>query len=456
MYNNGSEKKRRATTVSKLNKGSVARTYEGAPAFVGSPEFCLRRAVVASMLFEDTFYEEGVAIEKRIERLVPLVKPAEVARLAIDARTKYKIRHTPLLLIVEMLKHPNHKKYVRDVIQKVINRADELADIIALYWRKGKKPLPNQLKKGIAAAFHKFQRYHFEKYARRANVKVRIRDAMFLTHPKPLNNEEKRLFEDIANDKLEPAVTWEVEISKYGNRKEVWEKLLLEDKLGALALLRNLRNMIEAKVDTDLIEEAIRRMKVDKVLPFRFVTAAKYAPQFESVLEAAMLRALSSHERLPGTTALLIDGSGSMKDPLSRNSEATRFETACALAILLREICQKVNIYVFSTHAYRVPSRYGFALRDALKLNAEFGGTRTQDGINLAAQDGYDRLIIITDEQSHTGVHNPIKGSLGYIVNVAPYQYSIGYKEFVHIDGWSEAIVEYIQIYEKDLTNKLR
>lgn len=440
-----------------LNKGSVVRTHEGAPAFVGPPEFQLRRAVVASMLFEDTFYEDGLSIEERIQQLVPLVKADNVAQLAIDARTKYKIRHMPLLLIIEMLKHSSHKGYVCDVVQAVINRADELADIVSLYWKDGKKPLPNQLKKGIAAAFHKFQRYHFEKYARRTNVNVRIKDAMFLTHPKPINDEEKRLFSDIANDKLEPAMTWEVEISKHGNKKEVWEKLLAEEKLGALALLRNLRNMIDAKVSRDMIEEAIRRMKVDKILPFRFITAAKYAPQFEDVLEAAMLRALSSHEKLRGTTTLLVDGSGSMNDSLSKKSEATRFETACALAILLREICERVNIYVFSNNAYRVLPRHGFALRDAIKLKTEFRGTYTQKGIDLAVGDGgYDRLIIITDEQSHTRVHNPIKGSLGYIINVAPYQYSIGYGEFVHIDGWSEAIIDYIKVYEEDLTNRSR
>ena len=34
--------------------------------------------------------------------------------------------------------------------------------------------------------------------------------------------------------------------AKGANKREVWERLLAERKLGALALLRNLRNMEEA------------------------------------------------------------------------------------------------------------------------------------------------------------------------------------------------------------------
>jgi hypothetical protein len=45
---------------------------------------------------------------------------------------------------------------------------------------------------------------------------------------------------------LESADTWEVEISREGNKKEIWLRLMKENKLGALATVRNLLNMIKS------------------------------------------------------------------------------------------------------------------------------------------------------------------------------------------------------------------
>jgi hypothetical protein len=58
-----------------------------------------------------------------------------------------------------------------------------------------------------------------------------------------------------------------------------------------------------------------------------------------------------------------------------------------------------------------------------------------------------DRLIVITDEQSHDRVPVPKHGR-GYVVNVASYRNGVGYGAWTHIDGWSEAIIEYIRSVE--------
>ncbi len=59
-----------------------------------------------------------------------------------------------------------------------------------------------------------------------------------------------------------------------------------------------------------------------------------------------------------------------------------------------------------------------------------------------SAAPGYDRLIVITDEQSHDSV--PAPRGKGYVINVASNQNGVGYGPWTHIDGWSEAVVEYI------------
>jgi hypothetical protein len=63
---------------------------------------------------------------------------------------------------------------------------------------------------------------------------------------------------------------------------------------------------------------------------------------------------------------------------------------------------------------------------------------------------GYDRIIVITDEQSHTSVPSPGKDKLGYFINIAAYKNGIGYGPWLHIDGWSEATLQYIQQVEQE------
>lgn len=64
-----------------------------------------------------------------------------------------------------------------------------------------------------------------------------------------------------------------------------------------------------------------------------------------------------------------------------------------------------------------------------------------------------DRLIVITDEQACDGVPNPVTGK-GYVVNVASAKNGIGYGSWTHIDGFSEAVINYIQEIELPNSSK--
>jgi 60 kDa SS-A/Ro ribonucleoprotein len=258
--------------------------------------------------------------------------------------------------------------------------------------------------------------------------------------------------------------SWEVALSSGADKHQVWERLLREQKLGALALLRNLRNMREAGVSDKLVARALGEMKTDRVLPFRFIAAARYAPQHEPELEQAMFRSLKSQTPLPGTTALVVDTSPSMwMGRLSRNSDMDRFEAAAGLAILLRETAERVNVYAFNEKAYEVPPRRGFALRDALaatKNNWSRGGL----AVAAANRDGYDRIIVITDGQWHFSDTTTVQGygegdpqtvapapltKQAYMINVASYKNGVGYGKWMNIDGWSDSVIEYIRALEQ-------
>ena len=429
--------------------GSVAqRTHEGASARHISHEQQLRRSVLACMLWEDQFYEDGVAIAGRIRELVAKVPAEKIAALAVEAREKMKLRHAPLLLVREMARLASHRQLVAETLLRVIQRADELSEFVALYWSEGKQPLSAQVKKGLAAAFTKFDEYALAKYNRAAPVK--LRDVLFLCHAKPVDQAQAELWKRLVEGELATPDTWEVALSSGADKREAWERLLAENKLGALALLRNLRNMAEAKVPEHAVRDCLARMKTERVLPFRFIAAARYAPQWEQELEQAMFRALEKQPsegqaRLPGKTVLLVDVSGSMDAQLSRRSEMRRNDAAYGLAVLLREIAEKVSVYSFSDELVLVPSRRGFALRDAINASQRHNGTYLGKALKGITEE-YDRLIVISDEQSHDAVPNP--RARGYVINVASYQNGVGYGPWTHIDGWSDSVIEYIRAAE--------
>lgn len=426
-------------------------THEGAKASHINAEQKLRRSVMANLLWEDSFYEDGQEVGQRIKDLIPQVKAEKVAQIAIEAREEMKLRHVPLLIVREMARHPGHKALVGSTLSRIIQRADELAEFVSLYWKEKKQPLSKQVKLGLAQAFTKFDEYQLAKYNR--DNAVKLRDVLFLCHAKPKDDQQAQVWKRLIDGTLNTPDTWEVELSASKDKKASWTRLLDQNKLGALALLRNLRNMKESDVDQNLVRIHLDNMKTDRVLPFRFISAARTNPTLEPTLEQAMFRSLKEVEKLPGKTAIVVDNSGSMHGTkVSVKSDIDRADAACALAILLREVCEDVVVVGFGSNAQVVPSRRGFALADAIKRGPG-GGTNTDYALQLAEQEGYDRIIVVTDEQSHQTIREP-KTRKAYFVNVACNKNGIGYGRWTHIDGWSESILRYIQTFETDSTQE--
>lgn len=444
-----------------------AYTAEGATASNINAEQQLRRSVMACMLFEDIHYDTGESVAERIASLVPKVKPERVRAMAVEARERMKLRHVPLFIVREMARHQSHRSEVSSTLERVIQRADELAEFVSIYWKEKKQPLSAQIKKGLAAAFRKFSAYDLAKY--NLSGKVKLRDVLFLCHAKPKDQEQGEIWKKLVSNTLPTPDTWEVEISASKDKKASWLRLIEERKLGGLALLRNLRNMAEARLDESDIRKALSSMKTERVLPFRFITAAKYAPQLEDALEEAMFKCVSSQSKLTGKTVLVVDVSGSMYSGgnVSKHSELSRVDAAAGLAMLVRECCENPVIYATAgddharVHATkRVPARRGFGLRDAIMkdMYQELGGggiflVQCLDHIKKEVGSA-DRVIVLTDEQDCDIKCNPANadafGNNNYIVNVSVEKNGIGYGKFTKIDGWSEAILDFIRESESD------
>ncbi len=433
--------------MAKINKAQSANTHEGAKGRAFAPEQQLRRALMSCMLWEDQFYEDGVSIAERIGALVPQVDAEKVAAMAIEAREDMKLRHAPLLIVREMARHEGHKALVADTLERIVQRPDELTEFLAIYWADALGPMQQrktravsaQVKKGLARALTKFDAYQLAKYDR--DGAVRIRDVLFLTHAKPKDAAQEKVWKELVDGKLAAPDTWEVNLSGGADKRATFERLIAERKLGALALLRNLRGMQVAGVTKSVIGKALDAMRTDRVLPYRFIAAAQYAPDLEPELEHAMFRSIEGHARLPGKTRLLVDVSGSMEAQMSAKSEMRRLDAACGLAVLAREIGEDVEIFTFSNDVKKVAPRRGFALRDAIVNSQPHGGTELGKAIAEVDRKGV-RLIVFTDEQSHDVVPAP-KG-VGYMVNVASYQNGVGHGPWRRIDGFSEKIIDWI------------
>ena len=439
----------------------------------------LRRTCCTALLGEDTFYENGESIKDRVSSYMNDITSKQANEALRIAKENNKLRHMPLFLIKDMLK----KGWVdADTVSKVCTRPDDITEILAMYWQDpdNKHCLPKRLVKGLQESFNSFDQYQLSKYLAKDKA-IKLKDALPIVRPDPnksKNPNQSSVYKEIIDGTLKMSEdTWEVAISACGKdtakKKEVWTRLLTEKtekglpKLGALALLRNLRNMDGCGVDHRIINEALKNASMKKILPFQIIGAARYAnPDFAGVLQDKLLESIKGYDKLEGDTLFLLDVSGSMGGSLSAKSELNRLDACAGVAAILDGICENSTLYTFNTDINPLSKAYhGMALIDSVNSRLG-GGTRVIDCTNAAinefkrTHDGKlpSRVIVVTDEADNTyygGYGKPLpnlsKSCQGYIVNVASYEHGVNYNDssWVRVSGWSEGIVKYISEYEK-------
>jgi 60 kDa SS-A/Ro ribonucleoprotein len=384
--------------LSKLKNQTV--NHEGAKAFTLSPEMELYTAVVTWSL-NDSFYEKDEARLVRLQKLITACDPVFVGKLAVYARTKMYMRSLPLVLVTELAKLHSGDNLVARVTDGVIGRADEITELLACYellnQRKGTKKLnrlSKQLQKGLSTAFNRFDEYQFGKYNRDGAIK--LRDALFLVHPKAKDELQQVLFNKIVNGDLQTPYTWETELSALGQLnfdsdeakaiafRAKWEELIDSGKLGYMALLRNLRNIQEAGVSYAHFEKVCARLaNADEVarakqFPFRYLAAYRelinpavtkvpaqslvkkltalmqgqnkgYTSELLDALEKAVQASAANIKGFGYDTRVLLacDVSGSMQTPVSAKSKILLYDVGLMLAMLLQSRCKNVEVGMF-------------------------------------------------------------------------------------------------------------
>lgn len=383
----------------------------GGEAFSVTPELELCSILFTSFL-EPKFYETEEQTCQRIAALVARVDPLFCAKAAILARREYGMRSVTHLVAAELAPFLKGKPYSAAFYHRVVRRPDDACEILAAFLsRKGKK-IPSRMKRGLGKALSGFGEYSLAKYKQDQSA-LKLVDAVNLCHPRATEPLGK-----LIKGTLTPPHTWEVRLTQAGRdpqkKADAWETLLKEERLGYLALLRNVRNILQAAphlvnlLCTQLTDaEAIRG---SLVMPFRFVTAIKTlqkdlvgpeARQVLMALNAGVDLSLSNAPAWPGDTLVVLDTSGSM---VQRPARAHGGEGLCPAEIgaLFGVVMAKKNaadFLLFSTEArYWNYNPQDSTLTLAQSIPFHGGGTNFHS-IFSAMTRRYDRVVILSDMQ---------------------------------------------------------
>lgn len=481
---------------------NVTLNHEATTAFTLTPQLELYTAVATAAL-SDNFYENAGTRLSRIRELVAKNDALFTAKLAIYAREQMHLRSVPLVLAVELAAQHNGDGLVAALTERVVQRADEITELLSYYAlsnarteTKQLNKLSKQLQKGLAAAFNSFDEYQFAKYNRATNIS--LKDALFIVHPKAKDEAQQALFNKIVNDTLQTPYTWETELSALGQQlydnaelktlavKIKWEELVNSNKLGYMALLRNLRNILNAGVSNDALNKACAYLANNKAvanskqLPFRFLAAYRELMQVTDgrtgkvldALEKAVLQSAVSIDGFDENTSVVIaaDMSGSMQAPISAKSTVQRYEVGLILAMLLQSRCANVVTGIFGQTYKRVALPHLNILASTNKLAGMIGdvGHSTNGYLVIAdllqRRKVVDKVMLFTDMQlwndnSSTSIADLWKQykklapqAKIYLFDLAGYgnaPLNVMNDDVYLISGWSDKIFSVLSAVEK-------
>ena len=352
-------------------------------------------------------------------------------------------------------------------------RPDDMAEIVACFSALNGTKVTNAMKKGFADALENLDAYALLKY------KSSLVDVINLVHPNPsassavaeVNGEKVPVLSAIMKGLSVSADTWEVAQSDAGQevakavkegkidkseaetilkeaKAENWDALLTDGKLGILAALRNIRNVLKTVNKGDTVTkltallsspDAIRK---GKIMPYQIdlaheVTISEFSDSNARAIAQALLKGYEAavpnlSEMLPGKTLVMVDFSGSMGTPMLDGSRSgKRYTSRCMdkAALIAATIAKATNgdVIRFGSSAEYVKWNANsdvFSIASAMKR--DMGGTNLSAAWAVAQMSGrqYDRVFILSDNECNRG--NSYKSYETYTKACgSPYVYSV-------------------------------
>ena len=465
--------------MSKFNQTATIKTTNksGHVAYAMTDKAKLITQVLCSFFDEEQFYGKNTEDMTQTIKRVIADDPQFVSKLAVYARRVFNMRSVSHVLTAYLAHEPEGKPFVRETVKGVSLRGDDVTEIMSFYLATFGKPVPNSLKKGINDVLTGFNEYTLAKYKGNGKA-VKMRDLLCLCRPTPKDTEQSELFKKCLENRLEIPLTWETELSANGNNKETWEKLIDSGKVGYMALLRNLRNIIQANPDNiqkvfDTLENP-EKVRKSKQLPFRFLSAYKSVKDISGskvldVLENAVDASIENLPKIKGSTVIAVDVSGSMRSPISAKSDVKCSDIALMLAFIANRICENAYIYAFDTGAYKltISSRTGI-LQAVNSTPVHGGGTNMSLPFRLMISEkiNADRVIVLSDNECNCGYswcnHKTVQALADeyrktsgndiwvHAVDLQGYgtQQFHGSKTNI-IAGWSEKVLDFVNLAEQ-------
>lgn len=397
--------------MARFNKKNVRRTrtinVAGGDAYKESPKLELISALL-TFFVQDQFYRSE---NKGIGNLVSLMKqvdPLFAAKSAVFARNEFGMRSVSHIVAGELAHNVSGERWLRRFLDKVVHRVDDTMEIFSYYMNKYGKPYPSRLKRGLSDALQKFDAYQFAKY-RGESRDLSLVDLINLIHAKP-HNGNAEVFRKLMAGELKSSGTWETKVSEAGkseNKKEAkakaWRDLVLERKIGYMALLKNLRNIL--KDSPDIVDEAClmltdgRLIKKSLVLPFRYDTAMREIMSCHIdgqrkvmiALNEALDISCSNVPKFDGKTCVILDESGSMR--------GKPWDIGSLFAAVLVKSNDADLVTFASSARYQAVNPLDSVMTIKNSMHYSSGGTFLSKALQTLNKK-YDRLVILSDMQS--------------------------------------------------------
>lgn len=473
--------------MAKFNDTKTIRTTNksGHVAYSMQDKEKLITQVLTSFVNEEKFYGDNTRDMIETIKRVVVADPQFISNLAVFARREFNMRSVSHVLTTYLAHEPEGKPFVRETLHGVCLRGDDPTEIMAFYLKTFGKPVPNSLKKGIGDVLVTFDEYTLAKYKGEEKA-VKMRDLLCLCRPTPKDEAQSGLFKKCLEGELETPLTWESELSAKGNNAETWEKLIDSGKVGYMALLRNLRNIINAnpkniaKVYDRLCDPIVVRKS--RQLPFRFLSAYKSITGIGSsmafdALETAVRSSCENIPKLKGLTVIAIDVSGSMTTSVSGKSDVSCVQIGAMLGLIANRICEDSIVYTFSDGLKKIPvGRNTSILENAIRLRTEGGTNMTLPFMEIMRNKiKPDRVIVLSDNECNRGTSWYTRKTVGQLaqearayvgkdfwvhaIDLAGYgtQQFTGQKTNI-LSGWSEKmldLIRYAEIGEETLAKRI-
>ncbi|WP_212841911.1 TROVE domain-containing protein [Catellatospora sp. IY07-71] len=428
-------------------------TEEGAPGFVRTPRLELYLLAVSYMVGEDAFYERAGSRHERFRELVRTVAVTDAdwfARFVPWLRLGAMLRSASVVAALEGA-YAQVQAGVpgsRALVDAALQRADEPGEALAYWLSRHGRTIPKPVKRGVADAVRRlYTEKNLLKYDS-AGAAVRFGDVVRLTHPVAVAPWQGDLFRHavdrcLGRDRGVPdtlpvvraraelmatpveqrrAVTDPAVLARAGMTWEAlagWRQSTMDaaawtsmiPNMGYFALLRNLRNFDEAGVGDDTAAVVAARLSDPaevaraRVLPMRFLSAYRAAPspRWAEPLASALQHALVNVPALDGRVLILIDTSGSMSMPFSKDGSLRFWDAAAVFGLAVAARAAEPTVVSFSTGSRAFPEVAGESLLAGLdRFKAGYflaQGTETRAAVQRH-YDGHDRVVILTDEQA--------------------------------------------------------